>query len=70
MVYMDEKIEKVIRDYWVTELPEVKERLLNPHLRGQLITDIVGPRRAGKTYLMFSIIKRLPKKSLSKLSKN
>jgi predicted AAA+ superfamily ATPase len=61
MSNMDDKVEKVIRDYWDSELPEVKERELNPHLKEQLITDIVGPRRAGKTYLMFSIIKNLPK---------
>jgi len=60
---MDNKIEKVIIDYWGSELPEVKERQLNPYLKEQLITDIVGPRRAGKTYFMFSIIKNLPKKS-------
>jgi predicted AAA+ superfamily ATPase len=60
---MDNKIEKVIIDYWESELPDVKERDLNPYLKEQLITDIVGPRRAGKTYLMFSIIKNLPKKS-------
>lgn len=63
MVYMDERLEKVIRGYWESKLPEVKERELNPHLKEGLITDIVGPRRAGKTYLMFSIIKNLPKKS-------
>ncbi len=60
---MNERIEKVIRGYWESELPEVKERELNPHLKERLITDIVGPRRAGKTYLMFLIIKNLPKKS-------
>lgn len=60
---MDSRIEKVIVDYWKSELPEVRERELNPYLEEELITDIVGPRRAGKTYFMFSIIKNLPKKS-------
>ncbi len=60
---MDEKVEKVIKEYWDTDLPEVKERIINPFLDEDLITDIVGPRRAGKTYLMLSIIKTLPKKS-------
>ncbi|UCF07826.1 MAG: ATP-binding protein [Thermoplasmata archaeon] len=60
---MDGRIERVIRDYWQSELPEVKEREINPFINEQTITDIVGPRRAGKTYLMFSLIKRLPKKS-------
>ncbi len=57
---MDERIEKVIKGYWASELPDVKERELNPFIKEQLITDIMGPRRAGKTYLMFSIIKSLP----------
>lgn len=60
---MNEKIAKVIQDYWESDLPLVKERKLNPYLKEQLISDIVGPRRAGKTYLMFSIIKNLTKKS-------
>ena len=60
---MDEKLEKVIKEYWSFELPALKKRELNPFLSDPLITDIVGPRRAGKTYLMFSIIKNLPKKS-------
>lgn len=60
---MDEKVEKVIKEYWDTDLPDIKERIINPYLNEDLITDIVGPRRAGKTYLMFSIIKTLHKKS-------
>ena len=60
---MNEKIPKIIQDYWESDLPVVKERKLNPYLKEQLISDIVGPRRAGKTYFMFSIIKNLTKKS-------
>ncbi len=60
---MSEHIEKVVRSHWESELPEVREREVDPHVREEIITDIVGPRRAGKTYLMFSIIKNLPRRS-------
>jgi len=60
---MDEKVEKVIKEYWDSEPPVIKSRIINSYLDEELITDIVGPRRAGKTYLMFSIIKKLPKKA-------
>jgi predicted AAA+ superfamily ATPase len=60
---MSEEIEKVIRGHWESELPEVREREVDPHLGEEAITDIVGPRRAGKTYLMFSLMKNLPRRS-------
>jgi predicted AAA+ superfamily ATPase len=60
---MSEEIEKVVRSHWESELPEVREREVDPHVQEETITDIVGPRRAGKTYLMFSVIKNLPRRS-------
>ncbi len=60
---MDERIEKVINGYWESELPKVKTRELNSYVNQEAITDIVGPRRAGKTFFMFSIIKNLSKNS-------
>ncbi len=60
---MNDIIDKIIKEYWRSELPKAKKRELNPYLDENLITDIVGPRRAGKTYFMFLIIKNLPIKS-------
>ena len=62
MMSMTGTIAKIIREYWESELPEVKDRELEAHLEEPLISDIVGPRRAGKTYLMFLLIKKLMKK--------
>ena len=60
---MNERITRIIQEYIDSDLPKVKKRNLEPYLEEQQITDIVGPRRAGKTYFMFSIIQNLPKAS-------
>jgi predicted AAA+ superfamily ATPase len=49
-------IEQVIREHWENGVPETKLRLIEPKLGSPLISDIVGPRRAGKTYLMYVTI--------------
>lgn len=59
---MNGKIERIIREYWERDLPEVKEREIKLPMEKNFINDIVGPRRAGKTYLMFLTIKNLTKK--------
>lgn len=56
---MNDRIAMVIREHWGADLPELRERLVETHLDETHITDIVGPRRAGKTYLMYSIMTRL-----------
>lgn len=56
---MNGEIEKVIREYWERKLPDVKERRIKLSMEKNFINDIVGPRRAGKTYLMFLTIKNL-----------
>lgn len=60
------KIKEVIYDYWDKELPKVVERKIKVDLRTDLISDIVGVRRAGKSYLMFGIIKKLVEKTSKK----
>jgi len=59
---MSEKISQVIREYWDSPIPTVKERNIYPSLDDDLVNDIIGPRRSGKTYLMFLTIKRLIEK--------
>jgi len=51
---------KVVISEWLsTELPSIIEREIKIPLKPSLIPTIIGPRRAGKTYLMFHTIKSL-----------
>lgn len=59
VISMPEKVSQVIREYWEAPLPSIKNRDIVLRLDGDLINDIIGPRRAGKTYLMFLTIMRL-----------
>lgn len=54
-----EKFRLVLEEYWRKELPDVKDRETPLKIESDLINDIVGARRAGKTYLMFFYIKKL-----------
>ncbi|MFQ6089425.1 MAG: ATP-binding protein [Candidatus Methanofastidiosia archaeon] len=57
-----DKLRIYLEEQWQKSLPEVKEREIKLKIEGDLINDIIGPRRAGKTYLMFFNIKKLLKK--------
>ena len=52
---------KIIKDFQEFELPEMVERdiRVESDLPIKRAVSIIGPRRAGKTYLMFQIIKKL-----------
>ncbi len=54
-----DKLRSVVEEYWRKELPDSKERAISLKIESDLINDIVGPRRAGKTYLMYFTIKKL-----------
>lgn len=56
-------IKEVIHNYWQSDLPEVFPRAIKLDLKSDLIIDIVGPRRAGKTYLMYDAIKEISRKA-------
>lgn len=56
-------IKEVIYNYWQSDLPEVFPRAIKLDLESDLIVDIVGPRRAGKTYLMYDAIKEISRKA-------
>jgi len=57
---MNEEIAQVIREYWEKGIPhQLYEREIRLSLEKNFINDIVGPRRSGKTYLMFLTIKKL-----------
>jgi hypothetical protein len=53
-------IKEIIYEYWQGSLPEIKSRDFNFKLiQSELINDVIGIRRAGKTYLLFFIIQYL-----------
>jgi len=60
---MDDVLGKIIQEYWSKELPETKNRDIEISLEKNFINDIVGPRRSGKTYLMYLTIKKILKKT-------
>ncbi|MGB9728707.1 MAG: ATP-binding protein [Thermoprotei archaeon] len=59
-----EKIIKYIEDWYNKKLPELVERELKIDLIKDKIICIVGPRRAGKTYFFFQLIKNINANSL------
>lgn len=60
--YKDKLIE-VVEEYWKKDLPIPKERDVELDLKTDLINDVVGIRRSGKTYLMFLTVKKLDKEA-------
>lgn len=60
---MTDVLGKIIQEYWDKELPETQEREIEISLEKKFINDIVGPRRSGKTYLMYLTIKKILKKT-------
>lgn len=59
---MNDVLGKIIQEYWSKELPDTKDRDIEISLEKNFINDIVGPRRSGKTYLMYLTIKKILKK--------
>ncbi len=59
---MKEILKRIIKEFYFSELPDVKKRGINLHLTIEKIISIVGPRRSGKTYLMFQIMKEIIEK--------
>jgi predicted AAA+ superfamily ATPase len=57
-----EVFKRIISEWQERPLPEVMPREIEVKPTKERITAIVGPRRAGKTYLMFYIIKNLVEK--------
>lgn len=54
-----DKLRLVVEEYWRKEIPTAIERKIALKTESDLINDIIGPRRAGKTFLMFSTIQAL-----------
>jgi len=63
-----EQLRMVIEEYWRSErseLPKAKAREIKLKVKSDLINDVIGPRRAGKTYLMLLTIKELLKSGVN-----
>jgi predicted AAA+ superfamily ATPase len=63
-----EDFRTVLREWKEKKLPQIVEREIKIPLELSQIAAIIGPRRAGKTYQMFSIIWALMEKGISKES--
>jgi len=61
-----DKLRILLEEYWKKELPKPIERESNINIDSPLISDVIGPRRAGKTYLMFLTIKKLLESGVDK----
>lgn len=57
-----DKLRIYLEEQWEKDLPAVRERGVRLKIEGDLINDIIGPRRAGKTYLMYFAMKNLLEK--------
>lgn len=56
----NEILKELIYEFWEKPLEDVRERLVGlEFLDSDLVNDIVGLRRAGKTYFMYSMVKTL-----------
>ncbi len=57
---------QIIINWKEFQIPEVQERLYDTNLNIDFIVTITGPRRGGKTYFCFQLIKNLIKNGISK----
>ena len=54
-----EILKRLIVEFHESELPELIERSMNVDLETRKIISIIGPRRCGKTYYLYYLIKKL-----------
>ena len=59
MVSRVEDFRKVISDWFTRTLPNIYERDIDIPLDVDVVVSIVGPRRSGKTFMVYSLISRL-----------
>ncbi len=50
---------RAISEWFTSNIPEIKNRDMELPENIPVITSIIGPRRSGKTYLMYKLIKKL-----------
>ena len=54
-----EDFRKVISEWFTRTLPNIHERDIDIPLDVDVVVSIVGPRRSGKTFMVYSLISRL-----------
>lgn len=62
---MKEIIKTIINEQQKRVLPEIKPRTLEIPVNIQMIISLIGARRCGKTYLLYSVIKKLRENGVS-----
>lgn len=63
---MKQILKDIILENQNTDLPEVIQRNVNIPVNLDIIVTIIGPRRSGKTYLLYDCIKKLEKNNVNK----
>jgi predicted AAA+ superfamily ATPase len=61
-----ETIKKIIIEFHESQLPELIERDLDIDIETKKIVTLIGPRRSGKTFILFNIIKILENKGVDR----
>ena len=59
IMHRKDDLRQVISEWFLQELPDTIERDISIPLDTSIIVSIIGPRRAGKTFTMYTIIKKL-----------
>ncbi len=57
---MKDILKTIIKDFHLTGVPQTIQRNLSLPLDSGKIITVIGPRRAGKTYLMYQLISTIP----------
>src|ERR1035437_5041888 len=63
---MKDLFKSIIKESQEREITDIKQRLLIIPVNLPLIISLIGARRSGKTYLLFSIIKQLVESGISR----
>ncbi|MEN3062083.1 MAG: ATP-binding protein [Candidatus Methanosuratincola petrocarbonis] len=56
---MEKAIGEILSEWFAKDLPELVEREMDVPIEGGQVVALVGPRRAGKTSLLYQVAKRL-----------
>ena len=59
IMHRKDDLRQVISEWFLQELPDTIERDISIPLDTSVIVSIIGPRRSGKTFVMYTIIKKL-----------
>ena len=63
---MKDMLKSIIKELQVKKLPDINPRKLQIPVNLPLIVSLIGARRSGKTYLLYSVIKQLIESGISR----